>query len=215
MHYSTPATLPAPYLPRLLTSLCLAAAVTFGLFALMERLIHQDQVMVHDPEPLVPINMVFEAPKESLVKQDRLPPPPKPQPKMQTIKPETPVDPNDGGEGIDIAIEIPDTALGNKGIGELTMSGGEARPLVRINPKYPIDAARDGIEGWVKLIFDIDASGQVVNVKVIDANPKRTFNREAIRALRKWKYKPNVVDGKPVMQTGLQVVLDFNMDQAS
>ena len=48
-------------------------------------------------------------------------------------------------------------------------------------------------------------------VEVIDADPKRIFDKEAKRALRKWKYKPKVVDGTPLRQTGLTVQLDFKM----
>jgi protein TonB len=92
---------------------------------------------------------------------------------------------------------------------------GEATPIVRIEPKYPVQAARDGKEGWVILSFTIDELGGVTDVDVIDADPKRVFDREAKRALRKWKYKPKVVDGKPVKQTGQQVQLDFKLNQGN
>jgi protein TonB len=55
--------------------------------------------------------------------------------------------------------------------------------------------------------------GGVEDVKVIEAEPKRIFNREAIRALRKWKYRPKMVDGKPQKQFGLTVQLDFTLNQ--
>jgi protein TonB len=48
-------------------------------------------------------------------------------------------------------------------------------------------------------------------VEVLDADPKRVFDREAKRALRKWKYRPKVVDGVAQMQPGLQVRLDFTL----
>ena len=34
-------------------------------------------------------------------------------------------------------------------------------------------------------------------LKCLEAQPKRVFDKEARRALRKWKYKPKVVDGVP------------------
>jgi protein TonB len=88
---------------------------------------------------------------------------------------------------------------------------GDATPIVRIEPKYPIQAARDGKEGYVILSFSINKIGGVEDVNVIEAKPKRVFDKEAKRALRKWKYKPKVVEGKPLVQTGLTVQLDFKM----
>jgi protein TonB len=67
----------------------------------------------------------------------------------------------------------------------------------------------------VKLSFTINEIGGVEDVSVIEAQPKRIFDKEAKRALRKWKYKPKVVDGKPVKQPGLTVQLDFKMNQDS
>jgi protein TonB len=47
---------------------------------------------------------------------------------------------------------------------------------------YPREAAISGIEGWVKVEFTITAIGTVKDPRVIDAEPARVFNREAIRA---------------------------------
>jgi protein TonB len=91
------------------------------------------------------------------------------------------------------------------------MRDGDATPVVRIDPKYPPEAARDGKEGWVELSFTINEVGGVEDVEVIDADPKRVFDREAKRALRKWKYRPKVVDGVAEKQFGLKVRLDFKL----
>jgi protein TonB len=91
------------------------------------------------------------------------------------------------------------------------MRDGDATPIVRIDPKYPPEAARDGKEGWVELSFTINEVGGVEDVEVIEADPKRIFDREAKRALRKWKYRPKVVDGIPERQPGLKVRLDFTL----
>lgn len=56
---------------------------------------------------------------------------------------------------------------------------------------------------------------QSMNVEVIDADPKRIFDREAKRALSKWKYRPKIIDGKPQKQVGLQVQLDFKINQGN
>lgn len=87
----------------------------------------------------------------------------------------------------------------------------EINPIVRIEPKYPVMAARDGLEGWVQLSFEINEVGGVENIQVINAEPQRIFDREAKRALNKWKYKPKVVNGVPQRQTGLTVQLDFKL----
>lgn len=67
-------------------------------------------------------------------------------------------------------------------------------------------------EGWVRLSFDITESGTTENIKVLDASPSSIFNSEAIKTLSRWKYKPKVVDGVAVKQTGLKVQLDFKLE---
>ena len=55
---------------------------------------------------------------------------------------------------------------------------------------------------------------KLTDVVVLEANPKRIFDREAKRALRKWKYKPKIVEGKPQKQFNMQVQLDFKLDKS-
>ena len=90
---------------------------------------------------------------------------------------------------------------------------GDIIPIVVIRPLYPREAAISGIEGWVKVEFTITAIGTVKNPKVIDAKPLRMFNREAIRAILKWKFKPRIVSGVAVERRATQVI-DFNLDEA-
>ena len=72
--------------------------------------------------------------------------------------------------------------------GSKSIEGGELKPIFSIIPKYPTKAGRDGINGWVELTFDINTDGSVGNVKVINTEPKRVFDREARKALKKWKF---------------------------
>lgn len=154
-------------------------------------------------------------PPESAAEQRRRvppppPPPPKAPPKQQAPEPEASND--TGGLKFNmpgVQMSGPSTGLSAPGAG--IGRDGDATPIVRIEPKYPIQAARDGKEGYVILSFTINEVGGVEDVKVIEAQPKRIFNKEAKRALRKWKYKPKVVDGKAQRRPGLTVQLDFKM----
>ena len=75
---------------------------------------------------------------------------------------------------------------------------GEVEPIFRINPQYPRQALMDGTEGYVKFEVLIGTDGKVLDVKVTEAAPGRVFVREALRAVRRWIFKPRVVDGIPV-----------------
>lgn len=110
-------------------------------------------------------------------------------------------------------VEAGGHSAGGFKLGNMMTRDGDATPIVRIEPQYPIAAARDGKEGWVQLRFTINELGGVDDVEVIQAEPKRLFDKEAIRALKKWKYKPKIVDGKPLKQPGMTVQLDFTLDK--
>lgn len=74
----------------------------------------------------------------------------------------------------------------------------------KVEATYPQRALRQRLEGWVELSFDITTSGDVTNVKVVNSLPKREFDREAIRALSQWKFRPRIEDGKAVTASARQ-----------
>ena len=67
-----------------------------------------------------------------------------------------------------------------------------------------------GLKGWVLVEFTVTTLGTTKDIRVADSEPKRTFDRSAMRAVKKFKYRPKVVDGKPVVQHGVQIVITFD-----
>jgi len=100
-------------------------------------------------------------------------------------------------------------------MGNIGGAGGadrDAVPLVRIEPDYPMQARQRGQEGWVVLEFTISTAGTVKDVEVVASEPGSIFDRAAVQAVRKWKYNPKILDGKPVERPGVKVRLDFEME---
>jgi protein TonB len=199
---------------RFIASIVVGVVITFGLFVLMAELINSGAKSKQDQFENIIVEINTTPPESKAQQRNRVPPPPPPPPK-QPPKPQQP-DPEPqiadaGGINFNMpSVNVGGVNAGLSGPGAL-MRDGDATPIVRIEPKFPTKAARDGIEGWVQLSFEINEVGGVENVEVINAEPKRVFDREAKKALLKWKYKPKVVDGKPMRQTGLTVQLDFKL----
>lgn len=87
----------------------------------------------------------------------------------------------------------------------------EQIPLFRTNPKYPIDYARRGKSGWVKVGFTVSDFGTVTETKILDSQGGRGFEKSSLAALEKWRYAPKFEDGKPV-EAYTTVQLDFKMN---
>jgi protein TonB len=57
------------------------------------------------------------------------------------------------------------------------------------SPTFPSEALDEGIEsGVVKVRISVDGSGTVTNVEIVDANPKKIFDKAVKRSVTKWKY---------------------------
>lgn len=96
--------------------------------------------------------------------------------------------------------------MGGVGGTGVATGDGELIPLVKIAPRYPRKAAIAGKEGWVKVEFTVTELGTVKDVTVLESQPRRLFDRAAKRAILKWKFKPRIVDGKPVSRRAVQVI---------
>lgn len=204
---------PQLYQPRFAAAACTATVITLALFQLMAMLVESEPYQGKAPTVAV-IDVWPEAKKERPAeKKPTLQPPP---PKVAAaLKPTVISDPV-SGDLFPTGNPMPDIQI-NIGAGLPSLQqrpDSEPAPIVRINPKYPVVAARDGIEGWVQLRFSVDATGSVTDIEVIAAKPQRVFEQEAIRALKRWKYQPSTLDGAVAARTGLQVQLDFNLEDA-
>lgn len=113
-----------------------------------------------------------------------------------------------------------DTTGGVVGEGFSTTDGeteagitANAEPIERIEPTYPRDAQLKGIEGYVLLRLDINEEGRAENIQVIAAEPRNMFEREAKAAVRKWQYKPRILNGQAVKMIGKEVRFEFKLGQ--
>lgn len=71
-------------------------------------------------------------------------------------------------------------------------------PVSRMAPVYPAGAKHRGIEGWVRVRFEVNAQGEVGRVTVVEAKPEGIFDDSVIRCVRQWRFKPGTVGGVPV-----------------
>lgn len=196
---------------KLALQMSAAATVSAMVFYGMSQLVGQQTASYVKTSSPMPVDIV--APRDEKPAQDRETLPPKPVMMPPQAPPVMAMDPLSSSlDGVKLDVTVPPVAIAKGESGPMAAPEQDATPVVRMEPKYPVDAARDGVEGWVELRFSIDTAGQVQDVQVVNAEPRRIFDKAAVQALKRWKYRPKVVDGKAIAQTGLAVRLDFNLD---
>ena len=202
---------------RYLSALILGIGVTLILFFIMQALIDSgDQAYQSDSDGQI-MDFVRIKDDESLSLKDRRKPkkpePPKEPPPPPKMIIEKQAKPTMNKIKIEIPnIDLPSIAGGGPFLGNWAgnpMAEGDVLPIVRIEPQCPREANREGIQGFVDVEILIAADGNVRDVNVIESVPRRMFDRDVIRAVMKWKFKPRIVDGVPVERLGRQM-LEFN-----
>lgn len=70
-------------------------------------------------------------------------------------------------------------------------------PVRTVPPEYPNELRRDGVSGVVTVKCTIDAQGNVTEPEV-EKSSNGAFEKPALAALKKWKFKPAKQDGAAV-----------------
>lgn len=86
------------------------------------------------------------------------------------------------------------------------------RPIVRINPAYPAEAIRQGLEGFVTMEFTITEGAAVEDIVVLDAHPEGVFDAAAVSALSKWRFVPEKTDATVLPRRAAQTI-EFRLDR--
>lgn len=101
------------------------------------------------------------------------------------------------------------------GDGEAKVEDSDYLWIFKLRPKYPRRALQRGIEGFATVEFTVTEKGNVENLFVVEADPPGIFDRAAIHAATRFKYRPRVVDGSPIRVEGVKHRFDFKIGDES
>lgn len=204
---------------RLILASPIALTVTLALFSLMAWMVDNGGRSIPKPTAALSFTMVMAEQEQDVQRRQRSVPE---QPQVPQVPTQAParseqtaaMDVSSLNPLVDLNLStaIEGVAVNAPQFGEFSVNQ-QVMPLHRVEPNYPAKALQRGVEGYVTLRFNIDELGKTRDIEVVDANPKRYFEREAMLALRNWKYQPKMVDGKAVVQTGLTVRLEFKLQK--
>lgn len=202
---------------RLLMALPIAIAISIALFSVMAWMVDNGNQGKPEVSENLSFTMMMVEPESDLQRRQRSVPE---QPKPPELPPETKVS-QSKSEVSSLMPVTPmssaglDTAINGLKISAPTFgsfqSNQQAMPLYRVEPRYPSRALKRKIEGYVIMSFSIDETGKPFNVEIKETSPKRMFNRDAVRALKQWKYQPKLVEGKAIVQQNQTVRLEFKL----
>lgn len=203
---------------KLILAFLASLLVTAGIFAVMNSMVSTDGAKNSNQGEQTVIDFIrLKQDTETRVKERERKEPPKP--KKPPMPPQQVAQQNTPMKQISMRLPniTPDLSLANKsllGDAQIGMGfgDGDVIPLVRMPAQYPNKARRRNIEGFVKARLEVNAQGTVDTVEIIDAKPKGIFERSAIRALYKYKFKPQMVNGKAQSQSVTQT-LEYTLDK--
>ena len=198
-----------PYLPALPLAITAVPAmlVTAVLILLMHSLIANDMAPP-EVEPRRVIEFVGAPPDIPLPPPDYPLKPPEVAKPPEWLETEFAYSPEDTGDGWQDVVSLPEEKT------DPVVGTGNTMVVayLKVQPVYPSRALSRGIEGHVDLAFDITAAGATTNVRVLAAEPRGVFERAAIAALNKWKYKVPLVDDVPQGQVDMMTRLTFEIE---
>ena len=191
-------------------AVALGVVATFGLFLLMQALIKSDKSPFEKQVSGKIVDFVRVEHESTVETKLRKPKPPPPPDEPPPHKPRMSFDASADSQGIDISqvnVEVDLTIDHGAGFS----SDGEYLPIVKVAPVYPRRAQTRGIEGYVLLEFVVTRTGAVRDPVIIESKPPGIFDRAAVNAALKFKYKPKVVNGEPIDVAGVRNRITFEL----
>lgn len=80
------------------------------------------------------------------------------------------------------------------------VSASSLKRVREMPPEYPLDAQREGLEGWVDVEFTVAPDGTTQDLVVRNSEPPGVFERAALESVERWRFEPVMRDGRPVRQ---------------
>ena len=194
-------------------SIVIGVVVTLSLLFLMQVLIATGKQALTKPRDRAKLEFVRVKRNESLNTEDFTPEKP---PKPPETPPETPPQDMDNVDPMAPTINVAPPAVASEtsigGPGGMNIAEGDYLPIVRVAPVYPARALSRGLEGYVDMSFTVTTTGTVKDPVVVYSTSS-LFERAAIRAVLKFKYKPRVVDGQPVEVPNVKTRITFKIEE--
>ncbi len=103
--------------------------------------------------------------------------------------------------------------------GDVAATNESFREPVQLRMKMPDSPARSSRgaeyfgEGYVIFEFTVSADGTLADVQIAESEPGNDFDIPGMRAMKKAKYRPRVVDGEPVATSGMLFKTTYTIDR--
>ena len=130
------------------------------------------------------------------------PPPNVPSPGVELPEPDA---------GLELPVPKVSVEIVNPSLSKPVIEAHEFLPLIKVAPVYPSYALERNLQGHVLLEFAVTAAGAVRDPVVVEAEPPGVFDRAALNAVSRFKYKPKVVAGETVEVTGVRNRIVFEV----
>lgn len=196
---------------RYAVSITVGVVVTLALLFLMQVLIAAGQDAISEDKSIRIVDFVRLQEDDVLQVKEKKPEKlPEPETPPEDLPPQDldSFDPSAAGIGVSAPRLTTNVSAG--GIG-FAASDGEYLPIVKVAPIYPRRAQTRGIEGFVIVEFTVTRTGTTRDAFVVESSSS-LFERAAVNAALKFKYKPRVVDGEPVEVPGVRNKITFQLE---
>jgi len=207
---------------RMVRIAAVALTTAFGFSAVLLALVVVNRP-VDEPEQkerATAIDFTVPAPPET-----ERPDPPQRQREISRSRDRAPVAPAPslGGNLSGIAVEVPgfevqglsdvrESLLGDLDNVALTDDAVDTKPIPQNRPlEYPERARQRRIEGRVVVSALIDVNGNVLEVKILEADPPNVFEAAVLSSLPNWTFEPAKYREEPV-QTWARIPIPFRLN---